>query len=206
MPRKTKIEAEKTRERILSSALTLFVKKGYERTTFNDIAARLKMTKGAVYWHFASKDALFVSLVREMLDKFSRQTHELMPKEEDLTFPAVADMMVATASRIMEDSVGKSFFMLMFTQMKWGDASMAKVREEILANSKESPYPTFIRAIENDKAAGRVKKDANAVAVAAASVSVWDGLVRAAIDRMLECDLLETLRMVYASYWNSIKA
>ena len=42
MARKAKAEAEKTRTRILASALSLFVKKGYERTTFTDIAARLK--------------------------------------------------------------------------------------------------------------------------------------------------------------------
>ncbi len=205
MARKRKEDAEKTRKRILASALSLFVKKGYERTTFNDVAARLKMTKGAVYWHFASKDALLVALVKEMLDKFSRQMHELMPKE-GLTFPAVARMMIETAERILEDPVGKAFFLLMLTQIKWGDKSMAKVREEILASSEESPYRTFIRALENDKAAGRVRKDVNAVAVAASSVSVWDGLVRARIDNLLECDLLSTLEMVYNSYWNSIKA
>ena len=58
MSRKTKVEAERTRARILASALALFVRKGYEHTTFTDIAARLKMTKGAVYWHFATKEAL----------------------------------------------------------------------------------------------------------------------------------------------------
>ena len=52
MARRTKEEAERTRTRILASALSLFAKKGYEHTTFTDIAARLKMTKGAVYWHF----------------------------------------------------------------------------------------------------------------------------------------------------------
>ena len=60
MARRRKEDAEKTRRRILASALSLFVRKGYERTTFNDIAARLKMTKGAVYWHFESKERLLV--------------------------------------------------------------------------------------------------------------------------------------------------
>ena len=92
MARKRKEDAEKTRRRILASALSLFVKKGYEKTTFNDIAARLKMTKGAVYWHFESKERLLVELVEEALAKFRRQLEELMPHGE-LTFPKVADMM-----------------------------------------------------------------------------------------------------------------
>ena len=47
MPRKAKAEAEKTRARIMASALALFAKKGYERTTFTDIAARLKRAGAA---------------------------------------------------------------------------------------------------------------------------------------------------------------
>ena len=46
MARRSKVDAEKTRSRILETALALFVKKGYEHTTFTDIAARMKMTKG----------------------------------------------------------------------------------------------------------------------------------------------------------------
>ncbi|MBQ6914751.1 MAG: TetR family transcriptional regulator, partial [Kiritimatiellae bacterium] len=54
MAKKTREDALKTRTRILASALSLFARKGYDHTTFNDIAARLKLTKGAVYWHFES--------------------------------------------------------------------------------------------------------------------------------------------------------
>lgn len=70
--RKSKEDAALTRRRILASALALFVKKGYEHTTFNDIAARLKMTKGAVYWHFESKEDLLVELVKMALERFHR--------------------------------------------------------------------------------------------------------------------------------------
>ena len=68
MARRSKEDAEKTRTRILASALELFTRKGYEHTTFTDVAARLKMTKGAVYWHFESKQALLLALIDEMLE------------------------------------------------------------------------------------------------------------------------------------------
>ena len=203
MPRRVQKEAERTRRRILASALSFFVKKGYEHTTFTDIASRLGMTKGAVYWHFKSKTALLMALVDEMREKFSRQAEELMPKD-GLTFPAVAEMMVANAERILDDAKGKAYFMLMLTQIRWGDDSMSRVREYLLSRSKNGPYHTFIRAIENDKAAGRVREDVNSVAVASACVSVWDGLVRGQIDRLLECDLAAALRNSYAAFWKSI--
>ena len=204
MPRKTKEEAEKTRARILASALSLFVKKGYEHTTFTDVASRLKMTKGAVYWHFESKEALLVALVQEMLAKFQRQLEDQMPKEE-LTFMTVADTMVLNAERIVQDARGTAFFMLMKTQIRWGNDSMAKTREELLSSKTHGPYHAFIRAVENDIAAKRVRAGVNPVGVAAVAVSVWDGLVQAKIERFLQCDLAETLRHTYDAMWNSIR-
>lgn len=204
MPRKTKVEAEKTRARILASALSLFVKKGYEHTTFTDIAARLKMTKGAVYWHFETKEALLVALVKEMLEKFQRRLEEFLPKGE-LTFKAVADMMVQSAGRIVEDPKGAAFFMLMKTQIKWGADSMAETREKILSRNMNGPYHTFIKAVENDIATERVRKGVNPVAIAAVAVSAWDGLVQAKIERFLECDLEKTLNNTYEAMWGAIK-
>ena len=204
MPRKTKEEAEKTRARILASALSLFVKKGYERTTFTDIAARLRMTKGAVYWHFETKEALLVALVEEMLEKFRHRLDEFLPKGE-LTFTAVADMMVQSAGRLTEDPRSAAFFMLMKTRIKWGADSMAATREKLLSRDMNGPYHTFITAVENDISAKRVRKEVSPVAIASVAVSVWDGLVQSKIERFLECDLAGTLRNTYAAMWASIK-
>ena len=204
MSRKTKEEAEKTRTRILASALSLFVRKGYEHTTFTDIAARLKMTKGAVYWHFETKEALLVALVKEMLVKFQSRLEEFLPKGE-LTFEAVAETMVQTAGRLVEDPKSAAFFMLMKTQIKWGAESMATTREKLLSRSMNGPYHTFIRAVENDIAAKRVRADVNPVAIATVAVSVWDGLVQSKIEKFLECDLTTTLRRTYDAMWQSVK-
>ena len=205
MARKRKEDAEKTRTRILASALSLFAKKGYEHTTFTDIAARLKMTKGAVYWHFESKEALLIALVDEMLEKFSRQTEAIMPKDE-LTFRAVADMMVENARLVVDDARGRAFFMLMRTQIRWGEESMHGVREELLTNQRFGPWHAFIRAVENDKAAGRVRPDVDATEVANICVSVWDGMVQGRIDGFLRTDMCLTIRHAFDAVWGYIKA
>ena len=205
MSRKTKEEAERTRVRILASALSLFVRKGYEHTTFTDIAARLRMTKGAVYWHFETKEALLVALVEEMIAKFQRQLGEQTPGE-GLTFLSVAEAMVARAERIVEDAKGAAFFLLMQTQVRWGADSMARIREQLMSRDTNGPYHTLIRAVENDKAAGRVRADVNPVAVASVSMAIWTGMVRAKIEKFLECDLATTMRHSYEAMWGSIRS
>lgn len=53
---------EKTVAQITKVAYQLFLEKGYEQTTIQDIVDRLGMSKGAIYHHFKSKDEIFEAL------------------------------------------------------------------------------------------------------------------------------------------------
>jgi TetR/AcrR family transcriptional regulator, cholesterol catabolism regulator len=53
-----------TRRQILSAAATLFREQGYKATTLRDIAKRLDMGAGSLYYHFGSKD----EIIHEVLD------------------------------------------------------------------------------------------------------------------------------------------
>lgn len=56
---------QQTRRRLLAEARRIFLKVGYRGTTLDDIATAAGFTKGAVYWHFPNKRALFLALVAE---------------------------------------------------------------------------------------------------------------------------------------------
>ena len=209
MARRTKEEAAKTRARILASALSLFAKKGYTHTTFTDIAARLKLTKGAVDWHFESKEALLVALLDEMLAKFRRQISELLPSGEDsfdgLSFPVVADMMVRNAAQIIGDAKGTAFFLLVHEQVQWSNTSMESVRTDLIRNPRFGPWAAFRTAVENDVREGRARDGIDPIQVASVCMAMWDGLVHMRIARLLQCDLEETLRKSYAAVWDAIR-
>jgi len=55
MARKTKEDAQATREDILNAAETCFLEHGVFRTSLEMIAAQAGYTRGAVYWHFRNK-------------------------------------------------------------------------------------------------------------------------------------------------------
>lgn len=55
-----------TKERILQEALQLFAQKGYMATSMSDIAKQLGITKPALYKHYASKQAIFDSIIERM--------------------------------------------------------------------------------------------------------------------------------------------
>jgi TetR/AcrR family acrAB operon transcriptional repressor len=62
MVRRTKEEAQETRNRIVDAAERVFYDKGVSRTSLADIAAQAGVTRGAIYWHFANKAEVFTAM------------------------------------------------------------------------------------------------------------------------------------------------
>ncbi|HEX9042035.1 MAG TPA: helix-turn-helix domain-containing protein [Trebonia sp.] len=58
--------AEATRRAVLDAAKSLFGRQGYAQTSVDEIADAARVTKGAVYHHFAGKEALFRAVYAEV--------------------------------------------------------------------------------------------------------------------------------------------
>ncbi|MBV8730837.1 MAG: helix-turn-helix transcriptional regulator, partial [Acidobacteriia bacterium] len=52
------------REAVLKMAAQLFLEKSYARTSLNDVADRLKITKPALYHYFQSKEEILLECYR----------------------------------------------------------------------------------------------------------------------------------------------
>ena len=66
MVRRTKDEAQETRNRILDAAEHVFSEHGVSRTSLEDIAQAAGVTRGAIYWHFKDKSDLFAAMVNRV--------------------------------------------------------------------------------------------------------------------------------------------
>lgn len=61
--RRTKEEAQKTRQTVLEAALKLFSRDGYSLTTLSRIAKEAGCSRGPIYWHFENKDDLYEAVL-----------------------------------------------------------------------------------------------------------------------------------------------
>ena len=66
--------AATTRESILLAALRLFSRNGYEGTSMRDIAGEVGISQGAIYKHFAGKDALLEAICTRMEENDATHT------------------------------------------------------------------------------------------------------------------------------------
>jgi len=79
--------AASPRERIVRSAAKLFLEKGYDKVSINDIIDTVGGSKGTIYSHFGSKEKLFEAVVEQMCADVTIQidTRPIGTIEEQLT-------------------------------------------------------------------------------------------------------------------------
>lgn len=73
-----------TRQRIERTALALFAAKGVDATTTKDIAAGVGISEGAIYRHFAGKDALTWHLFSASFFDLARRIDAVTAETDDL--------------------------------------------------------------------------------------------------------------------------
>jgi AcrR family transcriptional regulator len=89
--RSARAEKRDARADLLEAALEVFAKRGYRDSSVDEIAERAGYSKGAVYWHFESKDDLFFALLEEHVDRPWLEGIELLesaPPERDMSVEA----------------------------------------------------------------------------------------------------------------------
>ncbi len=59
-----------TRARVINAAAEVFARTGFLAASMNDIVEQAGVTKGAVYFHFPSKEALAVAIVEEQFQQW----------------------------------------------------------------------------------------------------------------------------------------
>jgi TetR/AcrR family transcriptional repressor of uid operon len=64
---------EERKTQILNAAWTCFTRQGYNNTTMDDIVAESGLSKGSLYWHFDSKDALFEAAMLAFFNEVERE-------------------------------------------------------------------------------------------------------------------------------------
>ncbi|TQS00900.1 TetR/AcrR family transcriptional regulator [Paenibacillus ottowii] len=74
------------KEKIVQSAVRLFMEKGYRATSIQDIADDCSIAKGSLYKFFESKEELFVSILKQrqqyMMDEVERIRKMALPRRE----------------------------------------------------------------------------------------------------------------------------
>lgn len=129
MVRKSKEDAEKTRQAILESALDIFSEKGYAKTTFDEIAARAGFTKGAIYWYFRNKADLVAALIVEYVERKRAEIEKVSPGS--LSLDGLLERCCIWAQKSQNDLRYAKFNKFIFCQMEWSETVLNRVDKNL---------------------------------------------------------------------------
>ncbi|MEU9168957.1 ScbR family autoregulator-binding transcription factor [Streptomyces sp. NPDC048420] len=125
----------RTRHAILMAAAELFDERGYDSASTTDILARAGLTRGALYHHFASKEAIALALM-------SVHVEALQVTEQPVKLQSLIDLTLTFARRLQSDpalraSVRLSVEQSSFTKYRTGYDQSVEVIRAVLQQAEE---------------------------------------------------------------------
>jgi AcrR family transcriptional regulator len=180
MARRTKEEAEATRDGVLMAALDLFSEKGYARTTFSDIAKRIGMTRGAVYWHFENKETLLAALIDYANHRKQYIVDEQIP--EIRTLDDLRNAFISHAHVVEQDPVVQKFEFFLAYQMEWSEELLNRTQKK-MNELRPNPLEDFRSYFDRPGIAKNFKPGTDVDQLALTLGSFWVGACKLYLGR-----------------------
>jgi|TARA_B110000014_G_scaffold134486_1_gene92990 AcrR family transcriptional regulator len=70
------------KDQILDAALTVLVQNGYEGSRMDDVVTESQLSKGAIYWYYKSKKAMYLDLVNFWVIRYSATINHLVENDQ----------------------------------------------------------------------------------------------------------------------------
>lgn len=88
-------EAAVRRNEILDAAEQLFVTKGFDKTSTNDILERVGIARGTLYYHFGSKEEILDAIIQRMSETLVKRAAGVAAQKGKPVLERLTEMMLA---------------------------------------------------------------------------------------------------------------
>ena len=134
MVRKTKEDAQLTRQRIIDAAREVFLTRGVSKSSLEHIAAQADVTRGAVYWHFKNKTEIFHALRDQVfLPLIDRMDDTLAVESSDDALTQIEKSLCDTVHELNKNIEMRQTYEIMMMKCEYVD-EFATVLQQILDN------------------------------------------------------------------------
>jgi len=177
MARRTKEQSAQTRVRLIDAARAEFERRGYAHTTLEQVARSAGMTRGALYFHFPDKAALFRAMRDQVeLPLIDRIGPELMAGSDGDPLLAIERFLLAVTATIDACETTRRTFEILSFGCEYVDALAPELdlQRRQLAELRDQLRAAYLRA----HAKGQLRADVDPALAALETVVFMTGLVR----------------------------
>ena len=186
LARKSKMDYEKTKQRLLEIGLSFFEQKGYNATGLQEIATGAEISKGSFYTYFSSKADFGVGVIRYYTDtSISHWKHMLDDAtEEEDAYNALSTTFFRITEKYKEADIKKGCLLGNLA------AEISEASEACRIELHESVYryrAILMKHIALGQSMGSVRDDLPAEQLAELIWDCWQGsLLRMQIEKSVE--------------------
>ncbi|MDC9613566.1 multidrug efflux transporter transcriptional repressor AcrR [Xenorhabdus khoisanae] len=125
MARKTKQQAQQTRQQIIESAIKTFSERGVSGTSLSDIAIAAGVTRGAIYWHFKNKMDLLSIVCKMPAHKIDELEKEYQTKYPNNPLLALRSLLISMLRMMIDDFQSRQLMEIFFHKCEFiGEMSL----------------------------------------------------------------------------------
>uniref|UniRef100_A0A7C3MLL5 TetR/AcrR family transcriptional regulator n=1 Tax=Dictyoglomus thermophilum TaxID=14 RepID=A0A7C3MLL5_DICTH len=137
-------DPEIRKKELIETALCLFLKKGYEKTSIRDILREVKGSPGMFYYYFSSKEEIFEEAIKYYVENYIKGLIEIL-KDERISLVDKYNKIVSSVIKAFEDlrSFSKIYYSPQYFPLR------VKISFEILDKLIE-PFSQLIEKIKKD--------------------------------------------------------
>ncbi|MFP2909241.1 TetR/AcrR family transcriptional regulator [Pyxidicoccus sp. 3LFB2] len=166
--------AARTRVEILEAAINLFSRRGFLATTMADLSRAIRMTPGALYWHFPTKEDLLLAAIEEL---HQRCVREFMSHLQEARTLAAREQLLAFTERTQEFLRCHRQYGIFFAMLA-AEAAEANDRVADAIREKLSLYAKVLEGIiRHGQKTGEFRQDVDALHAAHGLFGGYMGLL-----------------------------
>jgi AcrR family transcriptional regulator len=183
MPRVTEEHRLARREQILDAAVATFAVQGFQATGMAEIITASRLSAGAVYRYFASKDELIEAIVDRVLDEAAGRIEQLFAEEGPLDPARAVGLVVTTVASIADRG---PVDVSRLAVQAWGEALRNPAIAKVAGRAYRRLRAVFAEELRREMAGGRLPATLDVPAASAALLSLVLGFV---VQRLLLGDV-----------------
>jgi AcrR family transcriptional regulator len=172
MPKITRARANARRRQIVEAALTCFARRGFHKTTMQDVVEQSGLSPGSIYCHFAGKQDIIVAVVEE---RHRRERALLQRAFEKQSFAEAVDQLAADFIATLRTPKERTWRRL--SVQLWAESLHDRRLAVAVRAGVESPKAILARMVQGAKARGELPRTLDAQAMARLLIAFFQGIV-----------------------------
>lgn len=175
MARRTKAEASATRSLILDTAERVFEAHGVSGASLQQIAQAAGLTRGAIYWHFEDKAALFHAMMERIHLPLEESLQGLRQAEPGEPLKQIRAMLVGALREVASNAQTQRVFAIAAHKVEYA-GEMGSLRERHISG-RDACVADVERALRLARRRGHIGTRTPARAAALGLHALIDGLI-----------------------------